>query len=57
MAVCAELGHTRTVTYAVSNTVYWQLALGVVLVALVLAMPAGVAGTVAQLRARLARAS
>ena len=39
-------------TYAVGHTVYWQLALGLVLVVLVLAMPAGVAGTVAQLRAR-----
>ena len=44
-------------TYAVGHTVYWQLALGVVLVTLVLAMPAGVAGTLAQLRARVARAS
>jgi branched-chain amino acid transport system permease protein len=32
-------------TYAVGHTVYWQLVLGVVLVTLVLALPAGIVGT------------
>jgi len=36
-------------TYAIANTTYWQLVLGVVLVALVLAMPAGLVGTVGAL--------
>ncbi len=35
-------------TYAVGHTVYWQLVLGVVLVTLVLAMPAGVVGALAR---------
>ncbi|MBI2467770.1 MAG: branched-chain amino acid ABC transporter permease [Candidatus Rokubacteria bacterium] len=39
-------------TYAVGHTVYWQLVLGVVLVVLVLALPAGIAGTAARLFAR-----
>jgi branched-chain amino acid transport system permease protein len=38
--------------FAVSMTVYWQLVLGVILVALVLAMPTGLVGTAAQLVAR-----
>lgn len=38
---------------AVGATVYWQLVLGVILVALVLAMPTGLVGTAAQLAARL----
>jgi branched-chain amino acid transport system permease protein len=32
-------------TYAVGHTVYWQMVLGIVLVALVLALPAGIVGT------------
>jgi len=39
-------------TYAIANTTYWQLVLGVVLVALVLAMPAGLVGTVGALLRR-----
>ena len=37
-------------TFAVGYTVYWQLLLGVVLVVLVLALPAGIAGTLSRLR-------
>lgn len=36
-------------TYAVGHTVYWQLVLGVVLVTLVLALPAGIVGTALRL--------
>ena len=39
--------------FAVSATVYWQLVLGVILVALVLTMPTGLVGTAGQLAARL----
>jgi branched-chain amino acid transport system permease protein len=35
-------------TYAVASTEYWQLLLGIVLVALVLVLPAGIAGTLVQ---------
>jgi branched-chain amino acid transport system permease protein len=38
--------------FAVGATVYWQLVLGVILVALVLAMPTGLVGTAGQLLAR-----
>jgi branched-chain amino acid transport system permease protein len=41
--------------WAVGTTVYWQLVLGVILVALVLAMPTGLVGTASQLLARLRR--
>ena len=41
--------------WAVGTTVYWQLVLGVILVALVLAMPTGLVGTAGQLLARLRR--
>jgi branched-chain amino acid transport system permease protein len=41
--------------FAVGATVYWQLVLGVILVALVLAMPTGLVGTAEQLLARLRR--
>jgi branched-chain amino acid transport system permease protein len=44
-------------TYAVGYTVYWQLVLGVVLVAMVLALPAGIVGTVRRLTARPAQVS
>jgi len=36
-------------TFAVGYTIYWQLLLGVILVVLVLAMPAGLVGTAIQL--------
>ena len=39
-------------TYAVGYTVYWQLLLGTVLVALVLSLPTGIAGAVARLAGR-----
>jgi len=42
-------------TWAVGFTVYWQLVLGLILVALVLAMPTGLAGTASLLAARLWR--
>ncbi len=44
-------------TYAVGHTVYWQLVLGVVLVVLVLALPAGIVGTTSRLAGRLRRAA
>ena len=43
-------------TYAVGHTVYWQMVLGIVLVALVLVLPAGIVGTVRRLLARSVRA-
>jgi branched-chain amino acid transport system permease protein len=43
-------------TYAVGHTVYWQMVLGIVLVALVLALPAGIVGTLRRLALRPARA-
>jgi branched-chain amino acid transport system permease protein len=43
--------------YAVGATVYWQLVLGVVLVALVLAMPAGIVGTAGRVAERLRRSA
>jgi branched-chain amino acid transport system permease protein len=36
-------------TYAVGHTVYWQMVLGIVLVVLVLALPAGIVGTAMRL--------
>src|SRR5258708_7095334 len=42
-------------TTAVASTEYWQLLLGVVLVALVLALPSGIVGTAARLAARFTR--
>ena len=42
-------------TYAIASTEYWQLLLGVVLVILVMALPAGIVGTTAQLAAKLRR--
>ena len=39
-------------TYAVGYTVYWQLLLGAVLVALVLSLPTGIVGTAGRLLAR-----
>ena len=43
-------------TYAVGLTVYWQLLLGVVLIALVLALPSGIVGTLARLTTKITRA-
>jgi branched-chain amino acid transport system permease protein len=42
-------------TYAVGHTVYWQMVLGIVLVVLVLALPAGIVGTVRRLAVRPAK--
>jgi branched-chain amino acid transport system permease protein len=42
-------------TYAVGHTVYWQMVLGIVLVVLVLALPAGIVGTANRLAWRLRR--
>jgi branched-chain amino acid transport system permease protein len=42
-------------TYAIASTEYWQLLLGVVLVILVMALPAGIVGTAARLAAMLGR--
>jgi branched-chain amino acid transport system permease protein len=44
-------------TYAVGHTVYWQMVLGVVLVALVLVLPAGIVGTAVRLLPRFRRAA
>jgi branched-chain amino acid transport system permease protein len=44
-------------TYAVGYTVYWQLLLGAVLVALVLSLPTGIVGTAGKLLARVQRRS
>ena len=43
-------------TYAVGHTVYWQMVLGIVLVVLVLALPAGIVGTAIRLVPRFRRA-
>jgi branched-chain amino acid transport system permease protein len=42
-------------TYAVASTEYWQALLGIVLVVLVMALPTGIVGTVANLAGRLKR--
>jgi len=44
-------------TYAVGHTVYWQMVLGIVLVVLVLALPAGIVGTVRRFAVRPAKAA
>ncbi len=44
-------------TFAVGYTVYWQMFLGVVLVVLVLALPAGIVGTANRLFLKLRRAT
>jgi branched-chain amino acid transport system permease protein len=44
-------------TFAVGYTVYWQMFLGVVLVVLVLALPAGIVGTANRLVLKLRRAT
>ena len=43
-------------TYAVGHTVYWQMVLGIVLVVLVLALPAGIVGTAIRLLPRFRKA-
>ena len=43
-------------TYAVGHTVYWQMVLGIVLVVLVLALPAGIVGTATRLVPRFRKA-
>ena len=43
-------------TYAVGHTVYWQMVLGIVLVVLVLALPAGIVGTAIRLMPRFRKA-
>jgi branched-chain amino acid transport system permease protein len=44
-------------TYAVGHTVYWQMVLGIVLVVLVLALPAGIVGTLKRLTPRVGKVS
>jgi branched-chain amino acid transport system permease protein len=44
-------------TYAIASTEYWQLLLGVVLVVLVMALPAGIVGTAMRLAAKLGRST
>ncbi|MDI4234720.1 branched-chain amino acid ABC transporter permease [Bradyrhizobium sp. Arg237L] len=44
-------------TYAIASTEYWQLLLGVVLVILVMALPAGIVGTAMRLAAKLGRST
>ncbi len=44
-------------TYAVGHTVYWQMVLGIVLVVMVLALPAGIVGTLKRLTPRVAKAT
>ena len=44
-------------TYAVGHTVYWQMVLGIVLVVLVLALPAGIVGTAIRLVPRFRKAT
>lgn len=44
-------------TYAVGFTVYWQLLLGAILVALVLVLPTGIVGTLARAAARFRRSA
>jgi len=53
--IIGAIAYNYLETYAVGFTVYWQLVLGVVLVVLVLAMPAGLVGIWGQLTARSRR--
>jgi branched-chain amino acid transport system permease protein len=53
--IIGAIAYNYLETYAVGFTVYWQLVLGVVLVVMVLAMPAGLVGAVSQLRGRARR--
>jgi branched-chain amino acid transport system permease protein len=54
--IVGAIAYNYLETYAVGFTVYWQLVLGVVLVVLVLAMPAGLVGIWGQITARRRRA-
>ncbi len=40
-------------TYAVASTIYWQMTLGIVLIALVLTLPGGIVGSLTKLSAKL----
>jgi branched-chain amino acid transport system permease protein len=40
-------------TYAVASTVYWQMTLGIVLIALVLTLPGGIVGSLTKLSAKV----
>jgi len=40
-------------TYAVASTIYWQMTLGIVLIALVLTLPGGIVGTLTKLSAKV----
>jgi branched-chain amino acid transport system permease protein len=51
--IVGAIAFTYLKTYAVGFTVYWQLLLGVVLVALVLVLPTGIMGAVERLTSRL----
>jgi len=53
--IVGAIAFTYLKTYAVGFTVYWQLLLGVVLVALVLALPNGIMGAVEQVIAKMKR--
>jgi branched-chain amino acid transport system permease protein len=53
--IIGAIAYNYLETYAVGFTVYWQLVLGVVLVVLVLAMPAGLVGIWGQLTTRRRR--
>jgi branched-chain amino acid transport system permease protein len=50
--IVGAIAYNYLETYAVGETVYWQLVLGVVLVVLVLALPAGIVGTASRLLLR-----
>jgi branched-chain amino acid transport system permease protein len=47
--IVGAIAYNYLETYAVGYTVYWQMVLGVVLVVLVLALPAGIVGTASRL--------
>jgi len=53
--IVGAMAFTYLKTYAVGLTVYWQLALGTVLVVLVLALPKGIMGLVEIIAAKLRR--
>jgi branched-chain amino acid transport system permease protein len=53
--VIGAIAYNYLETFAVGYTVYWQMLLGVVLVVLVLALPAGIVGTSLRLLARARR--
>jgi len=55
--IVGAVAFTYLKTYAVGFTVYWQLLLGTVLVALVLVLPTGIMGAVEQLASKWKRAS